>query len=93
MVSDKSFRGGDLRYTGDSVASTLGLAMYRIRRAGLWNQGDRVFKVILNGSQAVTGFDLLANVASRTLFDEQVPVAATNGRFRFQLVVWSAAAS
>ena len=42
-VSDKSFSSGDLWYTGDNIASTLGIAMYRIRRAGLWNQrGSRI---------------------------------------------------
>jgi len=44
-----------------------------------WNQGDRVFNVVINGSTVLSNFDILANAAPRAAITRQFPVAVSNG--------------
>jgi hypothetical protein len=44
-----------------------------------WSRGDRVFNVSINGTPALSNFDILAQVASRTAMSQTFPVTVTNG--------------
>jgi hypothetical protein len=44
-----------------------------------WAPGQRVFNVLVNGAQVLTNVDIVAQVGSYTVFDQQFSVPVTNG--------------
>src|SRR5262249_24051860 len=49
------------------------------------NPGERVFNVAINGTPALSNFDILAHVGPLTPFDQQFPVAVTNGAVKIDV--------
>jgi hypothetical protein len=104
---DVNYTGGDLLYSGSSIAGVApqDMVLYRSARAGLYGdfsynipvpngsytvtlkmaeiqysgKGERVFNVSINGSQVLSNFDILANVAPLTPLSQQFPVTVSNG--------------
>jgi hypothetical protein len=61
---------------------TVTLKMAEIQFSG---KGERVFNVAINGTPVLSNFDILAHVAPLTPFDQQFPVAVTNGAVRIDV--------
>lgn len=49
-------------------------------------KGARVFKIVVNGTELYSAFDILANSAAKTALDVSIPVVVGNGQITIQFV-------
>jgi hypothetical protein len=76
---------GDFTYSIPIANGSYAVSL-RFAELQVANRGQRVFNVLLNGSPALTNFDILAEVPQYTVDEKQLPVTVSNGTLRIDLV-------